>query len=408
MRLALALSLALAPIPAPATPQAPVPQDREQAKVAGQDVPVPKRTREIKPEYPAEALARGQRGIVILELLIDAQGKVSSVEVVRSVPPFDEAAVAAARKWEFEPTRVDGKPVSVRWTVPITFMLKLPELSRQEGIPELREGATPVYPASSEESVAATVTAEITLNAEGQVVEAQLRDGESPWVEALLQAVRTWRFARDNSGAVLSFRVKADFIPARGSNPPRVALDLSGLRRSESFAAAEAPPGAPAPAATSASPSAVRPAAEQASPAPSPAPAPPSAPPVEALPAPAAPAAPEAQPPPAQPPGQPGVSAVRDVSLGPGTPDLSKGRRPVVPPLARMSGVEGDVRIRFAVDAAGATSVQSVQGPEPLRLAAEQTVASWVFRRTTAARLYMVAEVHYRGDSASATVRLEP
>ena len=100
----------------------------EQPRAAGTEVPVPKRSKFVQPEYPAEALARGLRGIVILALTIDTAGKVSNVDVVRSLPPFDDAATVAARQWEYEVTKVDGKPVPVRLTVPITFALKLPEI----------------------------------------------------------------------------------------------------------------------------------------------------------------------------------------------------------------------------------------------------------------------------------------
>ena len=47
---------------------------------------------------------------MILELIIDEQGKVATADVVRSVPPFDEAALSAARQWEYEVTQVDGQP----------------------------------------------------------------------------------------------------------------------------------------------------------------------------------------------------------------------------------------------------------------------------------------------------------
>ncbi len=50
------------------------------------------------------------------------------------------------RQWEYEPTKVDGKPVKVRLTVPITFALRLPDVTREPGIPELRQGAAPGYP----------------------------------------------------------------------------------------------------------------------------------------------------------------------------------------------------------------------------------------------------------------------
>jgi outer membrane biosynthesis protein TonB len=107
------------------------------------------------------------------------------------------------------------------------------------------------------------------------------------------------------------------------------------------------------------------------------------------------------QPPPQLPP----VSAIRDVTLEMGVPDLTKGRRPVVPPLARMASATGTVEVRFAVDSSGSSSVQEVAGPELLKEAARQAVASWVFRRTTADRLHMVASFVYGAATANATVR---
>ena len=101
----------------------------------------------------------------------------------------------------------------------------------------------------------------------------------------------------------------------------------------------------------------------------------------------------------------PPVSAVRDVNLEMGVPDLTRGRRPVVPPLARMASATGTVDVRFAVDAAGASSVQEVAGPELLKEAARQAVMSWVFRRTTAERLHLVASFKYGEATANATVR---
>jgi hypothetical protein len=100
-----------------------------------------------------------------------------------------------------------------------------------------------------------------------------------------------------------------------------------------------------------------------------------------------------------------GVSAVRDIALGPGVPDLTKGRRPVAPPLARMSSLSGSVQIQFSVDASGASSIQNVNGPDLLKEAARQAVATWTFRRTSAERIYLVATFNYDGDKAQAEVR---
>jgi hypothetical protein len=198
----------------------------------------------------------------------------------------------------------------------------------------------------------------------------------------------------------VSFKVHSEFIPARGRDAQRVALRLDGLRRSEAFASASPP--APPPATAPAAPSPPPPTQAPASPAPAAAsPAPPVATPPPA-PAPAGQAPPPVEVVSAPPPPEPvetGSSAVRDVVLAEsGVSDLARGRRPVVPPFARMTGTRGTVEVDFSVGASGITAVQSVKGPDLLKPAAEQTAASWIFRRTKVERLYQVAVFNYDGD----------
>ena len=423
-----ALALALTVLAAATPGFAQAAATTEEPRAAGTEVPVPKRSKFVQPEYPAAALAQGLRGIVILALTIDTSGKVAAVDVVRSLPPFDEAATVAARQWEYEVTRVEGRAVPVRLTVPITFALKLPELSREQGIPELRQGVSPPFPPAPSDQASRetnTVEADLTIDPAGQVVEAEIKSGESPWSEALLQALRTWRFTPTGGERPVSFQVRADFVSS-GRGAPRVELKLSGLRHLDAPEAVAAPPSEPPPTPDPASPGtpaapaaeSPAPASPEAAPRPEPSTAGPERPPVPApsgAPA-ATQTAPEAPPGPAveiippapQPPRpvEPGVSAVQDVTLGAGVPDLSKGRRPVAPPLARMSSISGNVEVRFVVEASGSSSVRDVTGPELLKEAARQTVASWMFRRTTPERLPLVAVFAYMGDGATASVKV--
>jgi TonB family protein len=446
------------------TGAAPLLAQEEPLAAGSEGVPVPKKTKHVQPAYPQEALAQGVRGIVILDIVVDTQGKVESTGVVRSVPGLDEAAIAAARQWEYEPTKVGGKPVRVRITVPITFALALPKIARQDGVPELRQGVSPVWPAGAEGGGLAT--AEVTLEPDGRVGGAQVLEGGAPWSGALLAALKTWRFAPPPDDAVVSFRVEAEFVSTRGSEPQqgKVNLKATGLQRSglldeptpPAMAPAVMAPAASAPAASAPAASApaapttaevprpVAPPAAQAVAAPV---APPGTPAAAAIPAPvmktppavpapivpapiARPATPAATAPVAAPPStapasgamaappvevitapppatapENGVSAIRDVTLEPGVPDLTRGRRPAVPPLARMSGTSGSVEVSFSVSAAGTTSIQGVIGPDLLRPAAEQAVASWVFRRARTDRAYLVAVFTSAGDKGTAVVR---
>ena len=69
---------------------------QDEPLAAGTDgVPVPKKKKHVQPAYPEEALAEGIRGIVILDLVIDTEGRVAETRIIRSIPGLDEAAVEA-------------------------------------------------------------------------------------------------------------------------------------------------------------------------------------------------------------------------------------------------------------------------------------------------------------------------
>lgn len=57
------------------------------------------------PKYPSEALRAGQSGEVLVEFTVETDGSVSSARVVRGSPPrvFDREAVAAVKRWRFQP-----------------------------------------------------------------------------------------------------------------------------------------------------------------------------------------------------------------------------------------------------------------------------------------------------------------
>lgn len=366
------------------------------AKVAGQDVPVPSRKKYVAPEYPMDAAAQGIRGIVILEVLIGEDGKVSASRITRSIQGLDEAATAAVKLWEYEPTKVAGQPVKVLLSQSITFALKLPELQRAPGVPELKSGGSPPVPPGLREAASAAV--ELTLGSQGEVLEVAALDGHPVVSEALLRAARAWRFSLAEGATPPTFTVTADWKPGP---PPVLTLSASDLRSSGADFLPAPPPDSPAaPASTPEVPQATG----TMPPTPS---APPTAAPT------ATPAAPvvdtdvlTARPdPPAK---EQGASAVADVLLGDNIPELVQGRRPVWPPLARLGNVTGEVVVRFSVDLAGKVSVHSAEGPDLLKATAEQAVGTWLFRRTAIDRLNLIATFKYASDRAMAKIERAP
>jgi TonB family protein len=77
---------------------------------------------------PAVAYPAGARGeaAVTLELLVEADGSVSSARAVEGAEPFAAAAVAAARAWRFEPARRAGAAVRARVRYALAFRPSAP------------------------------------------------------------------------------------------------------------------------------------------------------------------------------------------------------------------------------------------------------------------------------------------
>lgn len=93
------------------------------AAESGDDTP-PKPIRLSKPKYPGTAYDNRIEGTVIVELLIDAKGKVAKARIIQSVPELDEAALKCAKQWRFEPAKKAGKPVAAIARAPIVFRIK--------------------------------------------------------------------------------------------------------------------------------------------------------------------------------------------------------------------------------------------------------------------------------------------
>ncbi len=78
------------------------------------------------PVYPGLARKRGQEGTVILQVLVNREGRVDALEIENSsgFGQLDRAALAAVRKWSFEPGRQGEERIAMWVRVPVTFKLK--------------------------------------------------------------------------------------------------------------------------------------------------------------------------------------------------------------------------------------------------------------------------------------------
>lgn len=89
----------------------------------GGNVKPPLKVKDAKPVYPEIARQSRTQGVVILEITIGTDGKVKAVKALKSITLLEAAAVDAAKKWEFKPTIIDGKPTAVIMPVAVNFTL---------------------------------------------------------------------------------------------------------------------------------------------------------------------------------------------------------------------------------------------------------------------------------------------
>lgn len=92
--------------------------------LSGNGVTSPRLVSEVKPHYPSDAMRAGITGTVVLEGVVQVDGTVSDVHVVRPLDSrLDAEAVNAFKGWRFSPGLKDGQAVAVRVTTEMTFTM---------------------------------------------------------------------------------------------------------------------------------------------------------------------------------------------------------------------------------------------------------------------------------------------
>ena len=103
----------IAPPPPPPAPRA--------AVRTGGLIQAPALVKRVAPVYPSLAARAKVEGVVILEATVGRDGRVEDVEVLRSVPLLDRAAIDAVRQWVYNPLLLNGQAERFILTVTVSF-----------------------------------------------------------------------------------------------------------------------------------------------------------------------------------------------------------------------------------------------------------------------------------------------
>ena len=78
-----------------------------------------------QPRYSELARKAGTQGVVILEAVIDEEGRVTNLQVLKSVSrELDQAAVEAVSQWRYQPATLEGRAVKVIFNLTVNFQLQ--------------------------------------------------------------------------------------------------------------------------------------------------------------------------------------------------------------------------------------------------------------------------------------------
>jgi len=102
--------------PKPVRPRGPI-------RVGG-NVQAPRLIGRVQPTYPPLAMETRTQGDVVIDCVIDTHGNVTQMKVVSGPPLLIQSAMQALSEWKYQPTLLNGQPVSVEMLVTVHFQLQ--------------------------------------------------------------------------------------------------------------------------------------------------------------------------------------------------------------------------------------------------------------------------------------------
>jgi protein TonB len=75
----------------------------------------------VHPSYPKQARARKLHGAVVLQAIINKQGKVDSLQLVSGDPLLAQAAADAVKQWRYKPYWHNGEASDFQTRITVDF-----------------------------------------------------------------------------------------------------------------------------------------------------------------------------------------------------------------------------------------------------------------------------------------------
>lgn len=112
------------PAPGPKAQTIPAPPDEEAKRLrVGGNVQAARIVHRVQPQYPEIARNERLQGTVRLHAIIDKDGSISNLVVLKGYCSLAKASIEAVKNWRYSPTFFNGDPVQVDTTIDVTFSL---------------------------------------------------------------------------------------------------------------------------------------------------------------------------------------------------------------------------------------------------------------------------------------------
>ncbi|MCE2440194.1 MAG: M56 family metallopeptidase, partial [Candidatus Latescibacteria bacterium] len=223
----------------------------------------PHPVRIFAPDYPEDALNGKIDGVILLKFIVNADGSVSDVTVLKGPEIFHQAAIDAALQWQFRPAMRRGAIVPAWITMPIGFSHKPKEKARSidtvytrperafelgavvDVKPVVIHSVQPIYPDVAQEAAPeANVFLKFKVNVDGSVsdVRVLLVNVKGPRYEAwhtddtfrrpAIDAISQYRFTPARHGGKpvpvwMTHRFVFE-LPSKKATPPSGRSDVGG------------------------------------------------------------------------------------------------------------------------------------------------------------------------------------
>jgi TonB family protein len=167
------------------------------------------------PKYPRQEQKAGAQGMVILWLIVDANGHPQNIKVARSLSAdFDKSAIECVQKWRFSPAVRDGNPLPVQINVEVNFRLysnkapsdtpasvvreepaSSPSDNKSKFSPVPIKMVKPSYPEeAARDQRQGKVAVKVVVSETGDVESAEFVNGDPVFQNAALEASKQWKF----------------------------------------------------------------------------------------------------------------------------------------------------------------------------------------------------------------------